>query len=73
MQHNEPFWLVWNPNGRSPSHKHAALEFAEREAARLARLHKGETFIVLESVVSMMADDIQRTDMRPAPLFEPPF
>lgn len=73
MQHNEPFWVVWNPNGHSPTHKHDAIEKASREAERLARTNPGQTFVVLESVSAMVVDNLHRTNLRPEPPFEPPF
>lgn len=43
------FWLVWNPRGENPSHRHQRLKSAKDEAERLARLHGGE-FFVLEGI-----------------------
>ncbi|PZO66158.1 MAG: hypothetical protein DI635_00590 [Pseudoxanthomonas suwonensis] len=65
MQHREPFWLVWNPQGYNPQHKHNTLDGATREAERLARANPGQTFIVMESVGALVVDNIQRTDLRP--------
>lgn len=62
---NESFWLVWNPKGRSPSMEHRTYESAETEAKRLARINRGETFIVLESVVAVCVDDVKMIDLRP--------
>ena len=42
-----PFWLVWNPNGRAPTQKHASADLAEKEAERLARMVPGQEFYVL--------------------------
>ena len=64
MQNNEPFWLVWNPNGNAPTYRHPSIESATREAERLARGNTGHTFIVLESVAALVVDNIQRTDLR---------
>lgn len=44
------FWMVWNPNGRAPTHKHRTLVEAEREAQRLARMIPGESFVILEAM-----------------------
>jgi len=71
MQHREPFWLVWNPQGYNPQCKHNTEEGATREAERLARANPGQTFIVMESVGALVVDNIQRTDLRPGN--EPPF
>lgn len=66
MDHKEPFWFVWNPQGHNPQHKHPTLDSALREAERLARINPGQTFIVLQSVQALTVDNIQRTDLRPA-------
>lgn len=63
--HYAPFWLVWNPNGRSPTYKHPSVECATAEAERLARIHPGQTFVVLESVRARRVDDMLRIEMRP--------
>lgn len=44
------FWFVWNPAGNAPRHRHGSKAFAEIEALRLARLHRGQQFIVLKAV-----------------------
>ncbi len=45
------FWLVWCPTGhRPPSHRHTSVESAQREAGRLAALHTGQEFYVVESI-----------------------
>lgn len=54
------FYLVWNPQRREPQQQHSTLESAERESERLARLHRGQRFIVLRSVSECVSDDIQR-------------
>lgn len=46
------FWLVWNPAGHSPTVAHATFASAKTEAARLAELHPGEVFHVVESIGS---------------------
>jgi len=70
MQTN-PFWLVWNPSAGCPLYKHSSLESAEVEAQRLARMNRGQEFIVLESVSGHSVMDVVSTDLRPQ--FEPPF
>lgn len=42
-----PFWLVWNPSGRSPVYEHPSYESARHEAERLARGNAGNRFYVL--------------------------
>ena len=44
-----PFWMVWNPHGNSPTHKHATQADACKEAERLARLNPKHRFHVLEA------------------------
>lgn len=44
------FWVVWNPSRGVPRVKHTTRLEASTEATRLARLHPGETFIVLTSI-----------------------
>lgn len=44
----EKFWLVWNPSGFAPKHRHASKMLAEAEAKRLAQYNDGE-FYVLEA------------------------
>ena len=44
------FYLVWNPDAHAPTHKHYALNFAEIEAARLARLHPDNTFFIMKVI-----------------------
>lgn len=49
---------------RNPTHRHSSEASATSEAERLARLHPGETFVVLESVCARRVDDMLRLDMR---------
>lgn len=58
------FWFVWNTNGRNPTYRHTSEASATSEAERLARLHPGETFVVLESVCARRVDDMLRIEMR---------
>lgn len=43
-------WFVWCPTHSVPSVQHTSLASAEREAKRLAALHAGRQFLVLELV-----------------------
>lgn len=61
----KPFWVVWNPEGGPPRVRHPSERDADREAIRLAREHRGQTFIVLRSVCSLVAEDIRRTEYEP--------
>lgn len=42
------FWLVWCESKGQPTHKHASIDGAQREAERLARANPGCEFNVLE-------------------------
>lgn len=58
----KPFWLVWCENGGTPTKKHENFRSAEAEALRLARLHRGDTFVVLRSDMAFVANDVSRID-----------
>lgn len=60
-----PFWLVWNPAGRAPQVRHATEAIATAEAERLARLHPGQTFVVMSSVAAVRVNDLLCVDLRP--------
>lgn len=62
------FWMVWSPEGRSPTHKHELQSLAAKEAERLARMNPGNTFYVLEAVEARQVNDMKRVVMqRPIP------
>lgn len=44
------FFMVWNKAGGPPRVGHAKLATARAEANRLARLHPGHKFIVLQAL-----------------------
>ena len=50
MANEKRFWMVWNPGNRAPSFKHKTQDAAKQEAERLAKLHPGKEFVVLQSV-----------------------
>lgn len=56
------FWLVWNPRGDQPQRKHDTKASAEKEAERLARANRGERFIVLQSIIELVVDDVRRIE-----------
>lgn len=65
-ENKAPFWLVWSPQGaRPPEYRHASEAMATHEAERLARLHPGNIFVVLQSVCSRQVNDMRRVDLRP--------
>lgn len=45
-----PFWMVYGVGQSAPKKRHASRSSATAEARRLAGLHHGITFIVLETV-----------------------
>lgn len=61
-----PFWLVWTEAGRNPQYRHDSEPSALREAQRLAREHPGQKFVVMQSVASYVAIDLQTENLRPA-------
>ena len=50
MIEKEKYWMVHDPNNREPQMRHHTEESAEKEAKRLASVHIGEAFFVLEAV-----------------------
>lgn len=62
------FWMVWNPQGRAPTARHATEALAETEAGRLARLCPGSVFIVLRALYGVRVDSpppppVKRVDL----------
>ncbi len=50
LRDDDPFWLVWSPNGpHEPSYKHETFGAAERESERLARKYRGQRFYIVEA------------------------
>jgi hypothetical protein len=59
MSNNEDtFFVVWNPQGRSPMVRHVLRASAILEAERLARTCRGQEFIVLSAVESRKVNDM---------------
>lgn len=50
------FWLVWNPQGRAPTHKHITGQSAHDEAKRLAMANPGQEFYVMKAIGGFGAD-----------------
>lgn len=44
------FWVVWQPESGSPTHRHESLESATAEAERLAECAPRRQFYVLEAI-----------------------
>ncbi len=58
----ERFWLVWNENKDRcdfPTIKHPSLISARIEAERLAEIHKGQSFSILELKASVKTINVQ--------------
>jgi hypothetical protein len=41
------FYIIFSPQGGSPTKQHATLEDAETEAKRLASKHQGREFVIM--------------------------
>lgn len=61
------FWMIWCPNGKSPTRRHNTLQSVHDEAERLARAAPGEVFVVLEAKYAMR---LKRPDPPPPPPVE---
>ena len=55
----EKFWMVWNPAGKAPTHKHEHEQWANQEAERLATTNPGHEFIILEATRKVKSTSIQ--------------
>lgn len=59
MSDLEDFWIVWSPDTTcTPTVKHETKEAAEKEAERLATMHRGKRYYVLEGVSLSVAPPI---------------
>lgn len=64
MPNTAKFWIVWEPdNPRPPTKRHDTLDDATKEAERLARRHRGKTFVVLEALATRTVDDMKRVEL----------
>lgn len=64
----ERFWMVWSPQGRTPSHKHFSREEADDEAKRLSRVTPSQEFFVLKAMagfvrVPIVPEEPERIEM----------
>jgi hypothetical protein len=60
---NARFWMIWCPTGGIPTMKHPSAGVAKAEAARLAKVHPGKTFIVLEAIAAVTVSDLVWTTL----------
>ena len=58
---NEVFWMVWSPQGNSPTVRHSMPDKAAKEAQRLARAHPDREFYVLEALERFQVETLRRT------------
>lgn len=52
MQDEKEFYMVWNPNGRAPTFKHATKDSAITEAKRLTDTYS-QKFYVLQALFAV--------------------
>ncbi|MCV9910201.1 hypothetical protein OIV19_21640 [Brucella sp. HL-2] len=52
----DKFWMVYGASRAAPTFQHTIKKAAEGEAKRLAALHPGERFYVLQAVAGFQAD-----------------
>lgn len=58
------FFVVWNPAGSNPQHRHNTYEGAALEAKRLAKLAPGTNFYVLHALsVSRVKDPVETVEL----------
>ncbi|QXN68054.1 hypothetical protein [Microcystis phage Mae-Yong924-2] len=62
---NDPFFMVYLENERTPTYKHPTLTGAEKEAKRLAEQH-GKKAYVLCSLKSFELAKFKEEDYRPS-------
>lgn len=59
----QPFWMVWSPQGSAPTHQHWTDREAIQEAERLARKCPGKKFYVLAAMQMLEVNDIRRVEI----------
>ncbi|MBU9317246.1 hypothetical protein L0Z13_11755 [Burkholderia multivorans] len=59
----EAFFIIWCPTGpHSPKHRHRSRNAAVIEAERLARVHPGNEFYVMQADTMRTVNDMKRVD-----------
>lgn len=56
-QHRVEFWMVWREGSNGSRVKHFTKQEALREADRLAKAYRGDTFFVLKTTAALRAPD----------------
>ena len=59
----KPFWMVLGSG--MPVYRHESESAARNEAGRLARIHTGQEFVVLKSVVSCVVNELRWDESEP--------
>jgi hypothetical protein len=62
MKTLETFWMVYGIGCRQPTKQHGTERLAREEAARLAILDPGVTFVVLQSICCCVKKDVEWQD-----------
>lgn len=65
---NNKFWMVLGSG--VPVRRHISYEVGRTEAARLARMYKGQRFFVLEAVASCVCDEVHWTEIGEQPVYD---
>lgn len=68
------YWMVHG--AKVPNMQHATEHDARAEAERLARVYRGQTFVVLEAIASVTASDVRWEPLEyktPKPPYIAPF
>lgn len=71
MSDQQQFWMVYGLDRSAPTKRHTSRRLAEIEAERLARIHPGEQFAVLEAVQIVAKREFETTVFRAASEDEP--
>ncbi|RQZ89923.1 hypothetical protein DF053_08750 [Burkholderia cepacia] len=62
----DAFFIIWCPTGPyPPKHRHESRDAAVQEAERLARVHPGNEFYVMQADTMRAVDDMKRVDFEP--------
>ncbi len=66
----EAFWMVYGVGTERPTVQHKTRTSAEDEAKRLAKLHPGVAFVVLESVSAVIKREFDTITFKGGPARE---